>query len=101
MQIARRLVGQNEFRFGDDGAGHGHKLLLPTGQLAGEQVFLPDDLETVQRVSHDSLALRPFDVTIRKRDVEILRDSQIVEQMKLLEDKTNVLLVQRRAFFWL
>ena len=43
------------------------------------------------------LPLRALDVPIRKRDIQILRDGEIVQQMVLLKDKTNVLLVDLGA----
>ena len=35
IQVTRRLVGQHQPGLADDGAGHGHTLLLATGQEGG------------------------------------------------------------------
>src|SRR5437763_17048195 len=94
MQIAGRLVGEDEFRIGDNGARDGDELLLSTGELIREEVFLADDAETIQHVSDDSLALALLYVFIRERDFKILVHGQVIEQVVTLKDETDVLLVQ-------
>src|SRR5258708_29532151 len=96
MQVARRLVGENQFWPGDDGPGHGHKLLLSAGKLAGEQVFLANHVEAVESVGHHSLALAFGNVAVGERYVEVLGHGQIVEQMKLLKDKPDENLFELR-----
>ena len=101
MQIAGRLVRQDQLRLGDDGAGHTDELLLATRQLAGVQVFLPDDLEPVEHVAHDRVALGPLHVAIRQRHLEILVDGQVVQQVIALKDEPDVRFVKLGALLWL
>src|SRR5579875_2064130 len=58
MQIAGRLVCQNQFRVGDHSAGDGDKLLLASRELIRKQILFADHIEAVERVTDDTLALR-------------------------------------------
>lgn len=50
MEVACRLVSENELRLGNNRARDADELLLPTGKLARVKVFFPDDGEAVERV---------------------------------------------------
>src|SRR5947207_7056959 len=94
MQIARRLVREKELGLGNNGARHADELLLPTGELARVKVLLADHAEAIERVAHDCLTLRFLHVAVGKWNVEVLGDCEIVDQMVLLKDESDVLLVQ-------
>ena len=57
MQVAGRLVGEDELRLRDHRARDTDELLLPAGELARIEVLLRDDLEAVQRLRDDRGAL--------------------------------------------
>src|SRR5580704_6159965 len=76
VQVAGRFVGQNDLGIGHDGAGDGNQLLLSAGKLVGIQILLADDLETVEHVANDTVALGFLDVAVGKRDVEVLVDRE-------------------------
>ena len=97
MQVAGGLIGQNELRVRNRRPGDGHKLLLSTGKLARVKVLLADDVEPVQRVRDNRLAFRPLDVPIGEGDVQVFGDGEIIKQMILLKNKSNILLVQLGA----
>ena len=59
VQVAGRLVGEDQLRAGDDGPRHRHQLLLAARELVRVEVLLPDDLEAVERVADDRVAARP------------------------------------------
>ena len=99
MQIARGLIRQQKFRSGDDGAGYADKLLLPTGKLPRVQIFFADDLKTVERVGHQGSSLALTITSIGERNIEVLVNSEIVEQMILLKDKSNLFVSQSCALF--
>ena len=84
-------------RLGDHGARDADQLLLPAGELPRIEILLADHAEPVERVGDDRLALRLLHVPVRQRDVEVLGDGEIVDQVVLLEDEADVLLVQRDA----
>ena len=94
MQVAGGLVGQNQLRFGDHGSRHGDELLLAARKLAGVEVFLGDDVEPVERVGHNRLALRPLDVSVGEGDVQVFGDREIVEQVVLLKHEPDISFVQ-------
>ena len=94
VQVARGLVGQNQLRLGDNGPRHSHELLLSARKLAGVEVFLADDVEPVERVGHDRLALRTLDVPVGEGDVQVFGDREVVEQMVLLKHEPDIALVQ-------
>ena len=78
-------------------ARHSHQLLLPTGKLIGEEGFLADNLEAIESVRHHSFALGFLDVAIGKRQVQILGDGEVIEQVILLENKADIFFVQLHA----
>ena len=97
MQAPGRLIGQNQFRLADHGSGHGHDLLLAAGKLIGKQRLLAHDLKAVEDIGHHSFAFGLFYVPVGKREVEIFRDGQIVQQVILLKDEADVLFVELDA----
>ena len=99
MQVARRLVGQDQFRARNHRPRHGHQLLLAARKLAGEEVLLPDNVKSVQRVGYQGLALRRLDIPVGQRNVEVLGDRKAVQEMVLLENEADGLLpVSARCF---
>jgi len=70
---------------------------LPPGQLVRVEVLLSDDREPVEDVAHHALALRFLDVAVGERNVEVLVDREVIEQVIALEHEPDVLLVEPRA----
>src|SRR5215831_17105671 len=97
VEVARRLVREDQLGLCDYGARDTDELLLTAGQLAWIEILLADHAELVERVRDDRLALRLLHVPVRERDVEVFRDREIVDQMVLLEDEADVLLVERHT----
>ena len=94
VQVAGRLVGQDDRRIGDHGAGDRHQLLLSAGELVRIEVLLADDVEAVEDVADHALALGALDVAVGERQVDVLVDGQVVEQVIALEHEADVLLLQ-------
>src|SRR5579859_8120392 len=97
MQIAGGFVRQDQLRLVDHRARHAYELLLSTGELIRIEIFLADDVEPVERVAHHTGALRLLDVFVGERQIQVLGDGEIVEQVIALEDESDVLLIQIRA----
>ena len=53
VEISGRLIGENNPGICHYSAGYPHKLLLATGKLAGEKIFLAYDLKSIERVADD------------------------------------------------
>src|SRR5690606_36027137 len=94
VQAAGRLVGQHDARVRDDRPRDGDLLLLPAGELSRVEILLADDLESVENLGDAGLTLLARHVAVRQRDVQILVDGQVVEQMEVLEHEADVVLVQ-------
>src|SRR6202171_6744145 len=99
VEIASRLIGEKKVWIGDNGARHADQLLLSARQLPRLKIFFSDDVEAIERVSHDAGALRFTEAPIRKRDIEVLVNGQIVEQMVALKNETDLFVAQSRALF--
>src|ERR1700731_3332596 len=99
VEIAGRFVGEKKVWIGDDGTRDADQLLLSARQLPRIKIFFSDDVEAIERVSHDAGALRFTEAPIRKRDIEVLVNGQIVEQMVALKNETDLFVAQSRALF--
>ena len=56
-----------------------------------------DDAEAVEDVGDDALALGLLHVAVGERQLDVLVDGQVVEQVVALEHEADVALLQRRA----
>src|SRR5882672_6439739 len=68
VQVPSGLVGENELGILNHRARYANKLLLPTGKLIWEQIFLPDDVEAIKNVADQADALFVRNVFVRERD---------------------------------
>ena len=101
MEISGRLVGEDDSRICHHGAGNADELLLTAGKLAGKKILLADDLKTIKRVANYRLPIFLAHVAIRKRQLEILKNSLVVEQVITLKHKADVAIAQVAArFLW-
>jgi hypothetical protein len=98
VQVAGGLVCQQKLRIRDHRPGDADQLLLPAGELAGEQVLLAHDAEAVERVTDDRGPLGALDVSVGQRHIQILVDGQRIQQVEVLEHEADILLVQGQAF---
>ncbi len=73
------------------GARDAYELLLSAGELAGIQIFLRDDLESIEGVRHQALPLPARNVFIRKRQINVFLNRKVVEQVVALEDHSDIL----------
>src|ERR1700761_5942226 len=89
MQVPRGLIGQQKIWLMNDGPRNSHQLLLPTRELVREQILLPNNIEPIQRISHQSLPLRLRNVLVRQRQIDIFRYGQIIQQVIALKYHSN------------
>src|SRR5207302_2668881 len=92
-------VSKQKFGRGDNGAGYPDELLLTAGELPRIQIFFADDLKTVERVGHERSAFALTIMSIREWNIEVLVNGQIVQQMILLENESDLLVSQTGALF--
>ena len=70
------------------------ELLLAAGELARVEIFLADDLKAIERIGDHRLAFAAFDIAVGKRNIKVLVNREVIEQMVLLEDKADVPLIE-------
>src|SRR5262249_10313234 len=100
MQVPRRLVGQDDLRVRYHCTGDSNQLLLPTRKLSRIKIAFTDDVESVENVAHDALALGLLDVPIRQRHLKVLVHRQVVQQMITLKNKSHVAVSYVRALLF-
>jgi hypothetical protein len=91
VQVAGRLVGQDQRRVGDNGARNRHALLLSTGELPGivaQAVAQTDQLQRCGRVVQPLLLLQVGEL---ERQLHVLKRRQHRNQIELLKDEAHVL----------
>src|SRR3954470_10262600 len=88
VEIAGRLIGENDGRIVDQGTRDAHALLLATGKVSGNVVCAifqsdaPEGFERFSFVGHTVEVLRQH---------HILKGSEIRNKMELLKDKADLL----------
>src|SRR5579872_1859149 len=80
VQVAGRLVRENQFWILNHRAGDADELLLSAGELAREQIFFADDVEFVESVANHTDTLFVRDIFVRQRNFEIFKHGEIVDQ---------------------
>src|SRR5882672_12326113 len=98
MEIARRFIGENDSRLGNDRPRDPDQLLLAAGQLTREQILLADYLKTIQRVTDDALTIFLINIAIGKWQFQIFRYGLIVEQVITLKDEPDIAISYFRTF---
>ena len=90
VEVAGRLVGDQEVGVGDDGPGDRHALLLAAGELARVMMLAAGQADDSQR-RHDVLApLAPRQVREQERQLDVLERRQDRDQVIGLEDEADV-----------
>src|SRR6185436_13615653 len=101
MQVSGRLIGEDHPGTGNYRARDSNQLLLPAGELVRIEILLADDLKPVNDVGDNALAIRFFDIPVGQRNLEILVDGQMIEEVIALKNESDVLIAQVGAVFWL
>ena len=65
VQVAGRLIRQQQSWFVDDGPGHTDELLLAAGKLIGKEILLGDDGESIENICYDAFAILAPDATVQ------------------------------------
>src|SRR5690606_6107537 len=97
VEVACRLVGQQDRRRPANRTSHGHALLLTTRQLTG-QVFGPmGHLDALERGQHAILPLAGRHAAIGQWQLDVLVDRQVADQVEALEDESDFAVAHPRA----
>src|SRR6266851_9472023 len=97
VEISGRLVGEQQRGLVNHGSCNRHELLLAAGQLPGIEILLGQYAEAIERVGDGCLAIIGLHVAVRQRHREVLGDSEVVDEVILLEHEPDVLFAERDA----
>src|SRR6202023_968605 len=87
VEVAGRLVGEDQVRIGDQRAGDGDALLLSSGELHGPVVDAVAKANLVERLQRKVAPIGS--VSVQKRELDVPPRGELRQQLKLLEDKTD------------
>src|SRR6185437_3607975 len=90
IEVARRLVRQNQLRIAHHRASHSYALLLSTRELRGFVLLPRPQVHELQHLAHASLALPTRYVLIEQRQLDVLEHREIVDEIEALEHETQV-----------
>jgi len=96
VEIAGRLVGEQDQRVGDDGAGDGDALLLAAGKLGRGMRFPAVEPDPGQRGARGGMAGGGFLAAIEQRQFDIFLGRGAGQQVETLEDETQTMAAQQR-----
>ena len=89
VEIAGRLVAEDELWVGNHGASHGDALLLPAGELLRVVAGPMDDAHTLQHLVDLRFALRLAEAEVAQRQLHVLEDVHVINQVEALEDEAD------------
>ena len=90
VQIAGRLVAQHQPGRVDQGAGNGHPLHFPAGQMPRPVVGAPVETDSRQHGPRPLVRLDRIPVEQPQRQGDILRQGEMRQEMKGLKDEAEV-----------
>lgn len=96
VQIARRLIGQHQFRTIGKGTGHGDSLLLATRQLAGSMIQPPSKTQRGKKLRRAGTRRSFAFVRDQLRQDNVFQCVEIGQQVMELVDKAKVVATQLR-----
>src|ERR1039457_1623844 len=88
VEVARRLVGEQDRRVVDQGAGHRHALLLAAGELVGMVARALGEAEQGQRFAHLAGAAGPL-TRVEERQRDVLGRTRARQQVEALEHEAD------------
>lgn len=97
VEVTRWLVGKDELRTEDHGAGDGYALLLSAGELVGEVLGTMADVHALHHLLHLLLALALRYAEIGERQFDVLFHIELVDEVETLKDEAYLSLADGRA----
>ena len=97
IEVAGRLVGQQQRWSIDQGAGNGDPLLLAAGQLVGMVIFATAEPDGGQRLLGPSALLSLRQVAVDERELDVLDRARTRQEIEVLEDEPDFSVADRGA----
>src|SRR5438045_9139104 len=101
MQVAGRFVRQDELRLRDDRARYAYQLLLAAGELPRIEILFSNDRKAIESVGDERRPFRFAVTPIGEGNVEVFVNRQVIEQIIVLKDKTDLLIGKGGWLCWL
>ena len=79
VEVAGRLVGQDNFGAVHDGAGDGDALLLAAGKLGGEEVFAVFKMKTVESFGGFFQTTGLFESGVEEGEGNVFEDGEVAD----------------------
>ena len=90
IEVARRLVGEQDRRASGDRARDGDELLVTAGQLSGPLLRSRGESDAVQGRSDAFLAFLGGRPAQRERILDVLLDRHVADQVEALKDEPDL-----------
>src|SRR5471030_3101647 len=90
VEVAGRLVREQDERLAGDGARHGDALLLTARELAGQMLRAMRHPDALERRFDALLALGGLHAAIGERQLDVLEHRQVADQVEALEDEPDL-----------
>src|SRR6185369_7277093 len=90
VEVTRRLVGEEDERIAGDGTRDGHTLLLTAGELCRIVLHAVAHAHALECVGDALLALGRRHAAIGERQLDVLVDREIADEVERLEDEADL-----------
>ena len=97
IEVAGRLVGEQDDRLAGDRARHGDALLLTARELAGQVLGAMRHADALERRRDPLLALGGAHAAIGERQLDVLEHREIADQVEALKDESDLAVADARA----
>ena len=96
VEVAGRLVGEDDLRAGDDGPRDGDALLLAAGKLVGVVAGAVGQADLVERLERQAPPLGGRHAAIDQRQLDVLDRRGARQQVEALEDEADEMAAEQR-----
>ncbi len=96
VEVAGRLVGEQQGGIRDQRAGNRDALLLAAGQLAGSVLDAVGEADPIECGKRPDLPLGATDAGVAQRQLDVAQGGHRGQQVELLEDKPDALVAHQR-----
>ncbi|KWV86320.1 hypothetical protein PFLmoz3_04012 [Pseudomonas fluorescens] len=96
VEVAGGFVGQDHRGFADQGAGNGHTLALPTGEVGGAMVGAFGEADLCEHALGVFHRFMPRHAAITQGQRDVVQGTEAWQQVEALEHETDLLVADRR-----
>src|SRR2546423_15207923 len=98
IEVARRFGGEQDRRLARESARDRDTLLLTAGELTRKMLPAMAHADALQRFEHETLALARGHAAISERQLNVLVNGEIADQVKALENESDLAVADARPF---